>query len=120
MYAKKLLVAQLVILAVLLFVVLYGIAHDYLWSIFWFSGLAHFLGGIWAGIFGIWVFRSSDASPRLFYCIGVALALGICWELFEVVIGATHFPADTIDTVQDIMMDIVGGAIAGLTVRYRA
>ena len=118
MSATRLLVAQLIVLLILTYIVFFGITHDFYWSIFWFSALAHFLGGLWAGIFGAWLLEFRGISRSFLFCIAVALLLGIFWEMFELVIGATHFPADTVDTVQDIYMDIIGGVAGALVARY--
>ena len=118
MSATRLLFAQLIILIVLTNIVFYGLAHDFLWSVSWFSALAHLLGGMWAAMFAAWGMQFLGIRVRFLYCVLFAIVLGLCWEIFEVIIGATHFPASTFDTVEDIGMDIVGGVAGVFFVRY--
>ena len=118
MTGTRLLFAQVFVLAILFPLVLSGISHDYLWGVAWFSATAHFLGGLWVALCAAWG-QSMLGLPRDFVLlIAAALAIGIGWEVFEGVIGATHFPADTVDTVEDLVMDIVGGTAGALMMRY--
>lgn len=119
MPARYALFAQLAVLLLLLPVVFYGIAHSYLWDTFWYSGLAHLLGGLWAGAVAIWFAHWRGFRGNFISCVMAALVLGIGWEVFELIIGGTHFPADTIDTAEDLIMDVVGGAVAGFIARQR-
>jgi hypothetical protein len=114
----RLLFSQLAVLTVLLIVVLYGLAHVHLWDILWYSSIAHFLGGLWVALFSAWGLNVLRFPRDFFIYVAAALVFGICWEIFEFTIGATHFPVDTVDTVTDILMDIVGGMVGALFARY--
>ena len=118
MTRTRLLFAQLIVLAPLLGVVLYGIAHAYLWNVWWYSAIAHTMGGLWALLFFVWAQNMLHLPRNFILCIIAALVLGIFWELFEFSIGATHFPFDTIDTVADLVMDFVGGMIGVRVMKY--
>lgn len=114
----RLLLAQLAVLAPLLGVVLYGLAHAYLWDVLWYSAIAHTLGGLWAILFFLWAQNMLRLSRNLTLCVAAVLVLGILWEIFEFLIGATHFPADTFDTAADLIMDMIGGMIGVRMMRY--
>lgn len=109
MLNMRLLVAQLAVLALLLLVTLYGLAHGHLWDVLWFSSVAHFLGGLWVALFAAWALNILHLPRSSIACVVAALVFGICWEVYEFTIGATHFPVDTVDTIADIFMDIAGG-----------
>jgi hypothetical protein len=84
----------------------------------WFSASAHFLGGIWVALFAAWGLNVLRFPRGFLIYVAAALVFGICWEIYEFMIGATHFPAGTVDTVTDIFMDIVGGAFGAFFARY--
>ncbi len=118
MTERNLLFAQFVVLVILFPLVLFGISHDYLWGVVWFSAVAHFLGGLWAALCAAWG-QGMLGLPRDFVLLVVAaLVIGICWEVFEGLIGATHFPADTVDMIEDLIMDVVGAGTGALVMRY--
>lgn len=118
MTRTRLLLAQLIVLVPLLGVVLYGIAHAYLWDVAWYSAIAHILGGLWAALFFVWGQSMLGLPRNLMFCVIAVLVLGIFWEVFEFLIGATHFPVDTVDTVADLLMDFVGGMIGVRAMKY--
>ena len=118
MTAQRLLFAQVFVLAFLFPLVLFGISHDYLWGVAWFSAIAHFLGGLWVVLCAAWGQSMLALRNDFVVLVVAALAIGVCWEMFEVLIGATHFPADTVDTMKDLVMDVVGGLTGALIMRY--
>lgn len=117
MIEQKLLVGQALVLSTLFSLVLLGAGNDAHWSTFWFSALAHFLGGVWVALFAGWGSLVLHLPPRFLVCVSSALLFGILWELFEVQIGATHFPVDTVDTIADLCMDVIGGSSGALALR---
>lgn len=118
MTERKLLFTQVIVLVVIFGLVIFGMSHDYLWGVAWYSAIAHFLGGSWVALFAAWG-QSMLRLPRNFIMYaGAALVVGIFWEIFEVSIGATHFPADMIDTMADLCMDVIGGAVTASALRY--
>ena len=118
MIRLRLLLAQIGVLAVLFPYVLFGTSHDYLWAVAWFSAIAHFLGGFWAVFSFAWGQNILRMPRNLVICVAAVFGLGIFWEVFEFTIGATHFPADTADTIADMFMDVVGGTAGALIMRY--
>src|SRR3989344_1924085 len=118
MRPRTLLFAQLAVLLILYPYVRFGISHDYLWYVLWFSAIAHFLGGVWAALFAVWA-QSVLGFPRnLTGAVAAAFVIGILWELSEFFIAATHFSTDMIDTIVDLCMDATGGIAVALSVRY--
>jgi hypothetical protein len=106
-----------------------GLANmfSWYWRIPWFDMPMHFLGGLWVGLVALWLYFYSGilsftqkVSPFKIYkifavsLIAVIIVGGI-WELFEfgvntvIVFSTQNSP---LDTVSDIIFDILGGATA--------
>ena len=93
-----------------------NIALQFYWyySITYFDMLMHFLGGVWAGLFFIYVFYvRKEVLNSLFYIILFVLFIGILWEFFEFFMGTIARDSfDTGDTLSDIFFDLLGGLCA--------
>ncbi len=104
--------------ALLVFIaVLYLYADVYLQfglTIWWWDILLHFLGGLWVGLAGAWVFSRIGIRLGLLQCIAIALAVGLAWELFEYIFGliGSRFMSYEMDTIKDLCDDMLGGALA--------
>ena len=75
----------------------------------------HFLGGLWAGIFFLWVFNPKTASRSLTLRIALfVLAIGLGWEIFELLVDKvlSHNPFNILDTTADVFFDLAGGLTA--------
>ncbi|MEX2010328.1 MAG: hypothetical protein WD874_00790 [Parcubacteria group bacterium] len=93
------------------------------WSIGWYDTLAHLIGGVFVGLFALWVFwdsglwnkqRPSQTSAFL-TAVLVTVVVGVGWEIFEYVYGLTQSTEGYgLDTVTDLIADIVGGTLAGI------
>ena len=118
MLRRQLLFAQFIVLLILLGVVHAGLSRGYLWDLPWFSAIAHFLGGLWVLLAIAWVRNMWELPVHFALCIAAVFVVGICWEIFEYMIGATHFPADTVDTAADLCMDLIGAIVASVGLRY--
>lgn len=112
--------AQLVVVSILAAFHTYAMTHFYYWIYPWFDIPMHLLAGVWAGFFAAWILTLWGKAPALIFCVAVVLAIGIGWEAFEAVTGLTQFPADTLDTIKDLSMDVAGGIAAALFARYFA
>ena len=81
----------------------------------WLDMVAHTLGGICVAlaVVGILRYKGIAHSPLL---IAVAvLGVGIGWELFEYGIGAVRDePGYAVDTMSDILMDLIGGVLGAV------
>ncbi len=97
-----------------------GIVFFLFWKLWWYDVLLHFLGGVFVvcvarwGLFALprWCARFSELHPFLF-CLIIALAVGILWEVFEFTSGLTFLASGYwFDTMKDLCMDTFGGIFA--------
>ena len=113
---------QLIAVALLGVVNLYfGVAREFYVTIWWWDIPAHFIGGVWAGFLGAWFIIHWKRRLSIFECAMFALFVGILWEIFEYVNGvggsAGPFMGYWLDTIKDLIMDTLGGALAGYIAR---
>lgn len=81
----------------------------------------HAAGGFWAGGVGLWAYYvlGKTTSKRLvlsmFLAILIAAGIGFLWEIFEFVTNMmfAQEPFNVLDTLGDMVCDIIGGACAG-------
>lgn len=95
--------------------------HYWYWIYEWFDIPMHFLGGFWVGGTIIWILgtflKRRFASTRggyLLSVVGLAMVIGLLWELFEFSIDTfiTFHMNDIIDTLSDLSMDFLGATVA--------
>lgn len=84
------------------------------WRFVWLDVPVHFLGGIWAGLFAWWFIRDVyrlklKGLHSLLMVLTTVLAIGVGWEVFEVVIGTPQAANYWFDTKLDLTMDTFGG-----------
>lgn len=92
-----------------------ALSKFYYWDYWWFDILMHLLGGLWVGLFIFW-FDEWIKLPfkiNLINFLALILAVGIAWELWELMFGITLVRGDkyVFDTILDIIMDITGGVV---------
>jgi len=68
----------------------------------------HFLGGTSVGFFSLWLGQLLGTRVTILHCICLVLLIGGAWEVWEFMLGLISFPADTIDSVSDLMLDAAG------------
>lgn len=85
-----------------------AILHFLYWFYDWFDILMHFLGGLAIAVFLIGFF----VTERRALLIGGFFALVIGWEIFEYLFGLPRESAYVLDTIIDLVMDTLGGALA--------
>ena len=87
---------------------------------YWFDIPVHFLGGVFIALATAWVVLRLGYRISIPLCILTALYVGILWEVFEYTfnIPQTYWISYPFDTVKDIVMDTVGGAIGGLLANF--
>jgi hypothetical protein len=97
-----------------------AISLSFYWLFPWFDIMMHFLGGLWSGLFIVWLViwqkNNYDFSLKKYLILGLAgaLIIGTIWELFELVTKLTFLETNFItDTILDFIMDSIGGLIAG-------
>ncbi len=109
---RKLLFLQLLIVAALAAAHLTALALSLYWYFPWFDMITHTLGGMWIGAFVLWSCMQAGYAPRLLFVVAGALALGIAWEIFEVVAGIPLEANYAFDTSLDLLMDVLGSLVA--------
>lgn len=89
----------------------------------WFDSLMHFLGGLSAGLFSLWVWyvsgllgREVPTRKQVFITTLIwVMIVGVGWEFFEYVNGiANPIGNYALDTFNDLVADFVGAVVAGL------
>lgn len=112
MHNKRLL-KYIVVLMLLMFLADKGASKFYWYnSIWYFDMIMHFFGGLWVGLFFIYVFSlSGSVSNLIFKIILSVLLVGISWEVFEFVVNNVigRIPFNTLDTISDVLFDLTGG-----------
>lgn len=93
----------------------------------WYDVIAHFLGGVWVASavfvlkkrFGLEFFGEYAGAALFIAVLGIVVLAGTLWEFSEFVLdryvfrlGFTLLPNVFEDTLSDLFMDIVGGALA--------
>jgi len=94
------------------------------WTFSWFDILMHGLGGLVIGLLaGALVIRFFPMVLEyavLFFILvlGTTLLVGFLWEVFEFILDLTVkmqlYQPSVPDTMVDIVMDMIGGCIAGI------
>lgn len=90
------------------------------WRIPWFDMPMHFLGGLWIGLTSLWLCSSCDSakSLKIFTVSFLAVIIvGVLWEVFEFSIDTflvVSSQNNTLDTISDMMFDILGGVMAAV------
>ncbi len=103
-----------------------AVEYSLYWHLAWFDAFPHFSAGAMLGIL-LYLMARTFCSPRqaFFVAIGTTFFIGIAWEIFEYLIGATTYTAslfaDTvIDTVADMIVDTLGAVVGAYLARKKA
>ncbi len=90
--------------------ILYGFGLKW----WWVDYIEHLMGGILAGLIGMWWACALIKRATLVHAIMGAVILGIAVELVEYVFGwgISVYMSQTLDTTKDIFVDAAGGWIA--------
>ncbi len=83
-------------------------------EISWYFTPSHVIGGMCIAFATLYAAYGFAMRPTLVQVLAVVLAVGLAWEVLEYVAGANM---TTIDTVSDIIADLLGGALAYRIVR---
>lgn len=123
-----------VTLALVLFLIaiVNGLAqyHHWYWTMRWFDMPMHFTGGAWLAGVALWArffsgkFMGEMRSFKhvLLWGLGVALCVGVVWELYEMVVSyltGKHIN-DMVDTASDVLMDGLGALLVSVGVWIRS
>jgi len=90
------------------------------WTISWLDILMHFLGGFLIALISIYGLSKIGwfeiSKSNTFISIAAVLALtlivGLSWELWELFAGFSDSLVDLMDTIFDIVMDMIGAIFA--------
>lgn len=107
-------------------IILIGVLHKvalslYLyWTTNWYDIMMHLLGGFWIGIVVIYIFFVSGyfSLPKenrllvFLFTLSAVLVVGLGWELWELFARLTDVFEDKVDTIMDVIVDFIGGALA--------
>ena len=112
--AKYLFIFFLLLTAILQWI---GVRENLYKVIFEYDSFMHFIGGISAGSFGIWLAqaRKIDRKYFIFWAIIFSFSIGCLWELQQAYIQHYSFPVS--DTITDIVMDTLGGVASAFIVK---
>ncbi len=86
---------------------IFGLGLQY----FWVDLVEHFLGGVLAGLIGVWWALALLNRAHVIHAIMGALVLGIAVEVLEYAFGwgISVFMSQNLDTFKDIIIDVIGG-----------
>lgn len=120
----------LIFLFAVLGVYAFSIIFSWYDAIPWLDSPLHFFGGLWAGLFFFFLFgnmfseNSSHPMERvkiLIMAVGFTGLLGIFWEFYEFIMDnslALLMQPSIGDTMKDLFLDILGGAVAGVFILF--
>jgi hypothetical protein len=85
---------------------------------FWYDIMMHAIGGAWAALLALWLFKTFRIPAR--HILLCAIAVGIGWEILEIWLGFMYVsePGYAIDTAMDLCMDAIG-AIAVIAINKK-
>jgi hypothetical protein len=85
------------------------------WHFWWFDLPMHFLGGavLALGVFSAYEFSAPLPKrwQRLLPVMSAVLIIALVWEYYEVLIGIPIESDHEVDTLTDIFLGLVGGAV---------
>lgn len=131
MLRQKLFIEQFILIAVIAILHHLAFKFYFYWTVEWFDTFMHFLGGFWVVLFFIWfVFFSKFIKIDIkqyqnrkifFMSILVVLVVGLLWEVFEVFASLVSVQERgyAFDTSLDLVMDLIGGAMAFLYIKRK-
>lgn len=116
--ARNLLFAQFGIIAILAGLHLLAVNYFLYWRFPWFDLLTHFIGGVWIAVFIAWISMLRNKIPYLVGSLLAVFAFGVLWELFEVQNLIIDVETGALDSVKDIAIALLGGAIGAYFARF--
>ena len=96
----------------------YGLAAGFFFTLWWWDILLHMIGGVLAGLIGMWFFVISGRRVSYAEALCGAIVLGILVEIAEFIFGFTYSPfmSYPVDTLKDIGDDAIGGLLVAYLV----
>lgn len=118
MHHRSLLFSQLIVVAFVAAIHLFGIEYHLYWRFIWLDTLTHALGGMWVGLLFFWGRALFGYLPSVAWSILGAILVGVFWEAFELYAGIPREANWAFDTSIDLLMDSVGGALGAFLAHY--
>lgn len=122
----KIFSVTLIILIVLLFMHIYGMADNLYIKIWYYDIIMHILGGISIAMAILCInriIRMKLIDDNMWQIILFTFLAGIVWEIFEAYFGITGSRLWTyayyLDTTKDLVNDVVGSTVVFLTFRNK-
>src|SRR4051812_43487253 len=116
---RKLLKAIIILMIFIFSVDTIMVKFHWFFTIWWSDMPMHFLGGLWVGLFFIYVIYTRNLFMQKFaMVVSCVLLMGIFWEAFEF-LAFNHIGKDSfniLDTLSDVFFDVSGGLCAILYV----
>ncbi|MEK9175713.1 MAG: hypothetical protein AAB795_03960, partial [Patescibacteria group bacterium] len=115
-----------IFLAIVVGIWIIGLVYFLPFKYWWFDIAVHFLGGLWAfslavtiqNHYKINIVGTNNYIASFFIFVGLVVLIGIFWEFAEFIAdryifktGFTHMRGVYEDTLADLFMDIIGGAL---------
>lgn len=108
-----------------------GFLFRWNYSLWWYDLLLHFLGGMWVAIAAKkFLIRPIGQIGRIgpIFLVAFVALVGVTWEIYEFTIDELFFEERALwraqegntDTMTDLMMDLVGGAVVSFYLTYRS
>lgn len=100
-----------------------GVVYFWYWKFLWLDAPMHFLGGLWVGLMTLLISSLFIKRPEtvkhfniILLAVGSAIMIGVLWEIFEYVFGISIASHSVFirDTVTDLILDSIGGLVAGI------
>lgn len=108
--------------------------NNWYWRFGWIDMPMHFLGGVFAGMVFVWLFRKFmgylDLRDKFLVStillLGFVTLVGVFWEFYEFIYDLFISPREwnaftqqgIQDTMGDLFFDILGGLTAALFIRF--
>jgi hypothetical protein len=127
--ADKLLKVSLLLIFVIALIHFLALNFYLYWQIWWLDIVTHFLGGIWAVSFALWLLLFSGLWKEaggniylpLFLAFLLSLVAAVGWEFYEFKQGMTftHFREYWPDTISDVLATLVGAGLASFFLLHK-
>lgn len=123
MFSKPLFKEMFAVLIIIGTTHMLGVVYFWYWKFLWLDAPMHFLGGLWVGLITLLIASLFIKRPEtvkrfniILLAVGSAIVVGILWEVFEYAFGISLASHSVFirDTVTDLILDSVGGLVAGI------
>lgn len=120
---------KIIFVLLILILTMHGVGIWYTWyhTIWWIDNIMHIMGGVWIAL--LFFFEKKNRLPAFgrhlpfwfyfFLIISVVMFVGVVWEWFEYLVDILFFTEKAEfraqlglpDTMSDLIMDLIGGAV---------